>query len=116
MYLRKDILGLSKCPTFVNNGLRSVVIASHTGLPAPNNSMDRIYIYTHRGLAEYVPGTKAPQHSLLSIVSASCLINYSGTQIPCWGILYPHFLPSACFCKDEMSLGAPCDHQVPGPH
>lgn len=31
MYLRKNILGLSKCPTFVNSSLRSVLIASRAG-------------------------------------------------------------------------------------
>lgn len=31
-------------PHIVNSSLKSVVIASHTGLPAPNNSMNRIYI------------------------------------------------------------------------
>lgn len=41
MYLRKNILGPSKCPTFVNSSLRSVVIAAQAGLPAPNNSTNR---------------------------------------------------------------------------
>lgn len=112
MYLRKNILGLSKCPTFVNSSLRSVVIASQAGLPTPNNSMDRM---SCSGFVECAPGRKHPNVLFFLLSRLHVLYTMVAPEYPA-GVLYPHFPPSFCFCKDEMSQGAPCDHQVPGPH
>lgn len=104
MYLRKNILGLSKRPTFVNSSLRSVLIASQTGF--------LVLIIERTGcLAEY-RGVRIPQQ----FHSSSCLSSMS-VVVPRYplGVLTPYFHPHLCFCKDKMSQGAPCDHQVPRP-